>query len=166
MATRANCCLESWAANTCGRRDQTDLRKFADAARKEELQRLWWAWDREAGREGLTRFLTGCSGEPRREVFLAVSVFFRISPTRRAGGRIVVPLQLSDLLPADDVAACTQNGRLVTVHAIRQGFFFEFGPSAAVWPITSFRRAPRRQAPDSGGWQGRLYACPPLEVIQ
>ena len=47
--------VESWAANTVGDGIKP-ISKLANAARKEELQRLWLAWTDEADAEGLTDF--------------------------------------------------------------------------------------------------------------
>ena len=47
--------VESWAANTVGDGIKP-ISKIVDAARKEELQRLWLAWTDDADAEGLTDF--------------------------------------------------------------------------------------------------------------
>ncbi|MGY6548479.1 MAG: phage portal protein, partial [Roseinatronobacter sp.] len=88
--------VESWAANTVGDGIKP-ISKIGDAARKEELQRLWLAWTDEADAEGLTDFY-GLQRRAAREVFIAGEVFFRIR-MRRTGDGLSVPLQLQ-MLPA------------------------------------------------------------------
>jgi len=65
--------VESWAANTVGDGIKP-ISQIADAAHKEELQRLWLAWTDEADSEGLTDFY-GLQRRAAREVFLAGEVF-------------------------------------------------------------------------------------------
>lgn len=59
--------------------------KIADAAKKEELQKLWLAWTDEADAEGLTDFF-GLQRRAAREVFLAGEVFLRIRTRRPEDG--------------------------------------------------------------------------------
>jgi capsid protein len=112
--------VESWAANTVGDGIKP-ISKIGDAARKEELQRLWLAWTDEADAEGLTDFY-GLQRRAAREVFMAGEVFFRIR-MRRAGDGLTVPLQLQ-MLPAE-MLPLEQTGTAANGNAIRQGIEFD-----------------------------------------
>ncbi len=95
--------------------------KIADAARKEELQKLWLAWTDEADAEGLTDFF-GLQRRAAREVFLAGEVFLRIRARRPEDG-LTVPMQLqmlpSEMLPQDMTRVLPGAG------SIRQGIEFD-----------------------------------------
>ena len=95
--------------------------KLADAAKKEELQKLWLAWTDEADAEGLTDFF-GLQRRAAREVFLAGEVFLRIRMRRPEDG-LTVPMQLqmlpSEMLPQDLTRALPGAG------SIRQGIEFD-----------------------------------------
>jgi lambda family phage portal protein len=112
--------VESWAANTAGDGIKP-ISKIGDAARKEELQRLWLDWTDEADAEGLTDFY-GLQRRAAREVFIAGEVFFRIRP-RRAGDGLTVPLQLQ-MLPAE-MLPLEQSGVAANGNVIRQGIEFD-----------------------------------------
>ena len=66
--------------------------KITEAAKKEELQKLWLAWTDEADAEGLTDFF-GLQRRAACEVFLAGEVFLRICARRPEDG-LTVPMQL------------------------------------------------------------------------
>ena len=95
--------------------------KIADAAKKEELQKLWLAWTDEADAEGLTDFF-GLQRRAAREVFLAGEVFLRIRARRPEDG-LTVPMQLqmlpSEMLPQDMTRVLPGAG------SIRQGIEFD-----------------------------------------
>jgi lambda family phage portal protein len=112
--------VESWAANTVGDGIKP-ISKIGDAARKEELQRLWLAWTDEADVEGLTDFY-GLQRRAAREVFMAGEVFFRIRMRRSEDG-LRVPLQLQ-MLPSE-MLPLEQTGIGANGNAIRQGIEFD-----------------------------------------
>ena len=148
--------VESWAANTVG--DGIKLiSKIGDAARKEELQRLWLAWTDEADAEGLTDFY-GLQRRAARDVFMAGEVFFRIR-MRRAGDGLTVPLQLQ-MLPAE-MLPLEQTGIAANGNAIRQGIEFDrIGRRVAYHFL-------RRHPGDSTdpGLAGEIVRVPAAEVI-
>ena len=148
--------VESWAANTVGDGIKP-ISKIADAALKEELQRLWLAWTDEADAEGLTDFY-GLQRRAAREVFLAGEVFIRIRPRRVEDG-LTVPLQLqmlpSEMLPLHETGVA-RNG-----NAVRQGIEFDrIGRRVAYHFL-------RRHPGDSTdpGLSGEIVRVPASEVI-
>ena len=143
--------VESWAANTVGDGIKP-ISKIADAARKEELQRLWLAWTDEADAEGLTDFY-GLQRRAAREVFLAGEVFFRFRP-RRAGDGLSVPVQLQ-MLPAE----MFWSRRDLQRTAMRSARASSSTGSADASPITSCAATPAT-APIRG-WRARSCGCPP-----
>ncbi len=148
--------VESWAANTVGDGIKP-ISKIGDAARKEELQRLWLAWTDEADAEGLTDFY-GLQRRAAREVFMAGEVFFRIR-MRRAGDGMSVPLQLQ-MLPAE-MLPLEQTGTAANGNAIRQGIEFDrIGRRVAYHFL-------RRHPGDSTdpGLAGEVVRVPAAEVI-
>ncbi|MFD1510649.1 phage portal protein [Lacimonas salitolerans] len=148
--------VESWAANTVGDGIKP-ISKIGDAARKEELQRLWLAWTDEADAEGLTDFY-GLQRRAAREVFIAGEVFFRIR-MRRASDGLTVPLQLQ-MLPAE-MLPLEQTGVAANGNAIRQGIEFDrIGRRVAYHFL-------RRHPGDSTdpGLSGELVRVPAAEVI-
>ena len=148
--------VESWAANTVGDGIKP-ISKIGDAARKEELQRLWLAWTDEADAEGLTDFY-GLQRRAAREVFMAGEVFFRIR-MRRAGDGLTVPLQLQ-MLPAE-MLPLEQTGTAANGNAIRQGIEFDrIGRRVAYHFL-------RRHPGDSTdpGLSGEVVRVPAAEVI-
>ena len=148
--------VESWAANTVGDGIKP-ISQIADAARKEELQRLWLAWTDEADAEGLTDFY-GLQRRAAREVFIAGEVFFRIR-MRRADDGLTVPLQLQ-MLPAE-MLPLEQSGTAAGGNAIRQGIEFDrIGRRVAYHFL-------RRHPGDSTdpGLAGEMVRVPASEVI-
>ena len=148
--------VESWAANTVGDGIKP-ISKIRDAARKEELQRLWLAWTDEADAEGLTDFY-GLQRRAAREVFMAGEVFFRIR-MRRAGDGLTVPLQLQ-MLPAE-MLPLEQTGTAANGNVIRQGIEFDrIGRRVAYHFL-------RRHPGDSTdpGLAGEVVRVPAAEVI-
>ena len=148
--------VESWAANTVGDGIKP-ISKIADAARKEELQRLWLAWTDEADAEGLTDFY-GLQRRAAREVFIAGEVFFRIR-MRRASDGLSVPLQLQ-MLPAE-MLPIEQTGLAANGNPIRQGIEFDrIGRRVAYHFL-------RRHPGDSTdpGLAGDIVRVPASEVI-
>ena len=148
--------VESWAANTVGDGIKP-ISKIGDAARKEELQRLWLAWTDEADAEGLTDFY-GLQRRAAREVFMAGEVFFRIR-MRRAGDGLTVPLQLQ-MLPGE-MLPLEQTGTAANGNAIRQGIEFDrIGRRVAYHFL-------RRHPGDSTdpGLAGEVVRVPAAEVI-
>lgn len=148
--------FESWAANTVGDGIKP-IAKIADAARKEELQRLWLAWTDEADAEGLTDFY-GLQRRAAREVFIAGEVFFRIR-MRRAGDGLTVPLQLQ-MLPSE-MLPLEQTGVAANGNAIRQGVEFDrIGRRVAYHFL-------RRHPGDSTdpGLSGEIVRVPASEII-
>ena len=148
--------VESWAANTVGDGIKP-ISKIADAARKEELQRLWLDWTDEADAEGLTDFY-GLQRRAAREVFIAGEVFFRIR-MRRASDGLTVPLQLQ-MLPAE-MLPLEQTGTAANGNAIRQGIEFDrIGRRVAYHFL-------RRHPGDSTdpGLAGEFVRVPASEVI-
>jgi lambda family phage portal protein len=148
--------VESWAANTVGDGIKP-ISKIADAARKEELQRLWLAWTDEADAEGLTDFY-GLQRRAAREVFLAGEVFFRIRP-RRAGDGLTVPLQIQ-MLPAE-MLPLEQTGMAANGNAIRQGIEFDRIGRRVAYHLL------RRHPGDSTdpGLSGEVVRVPATEII-
>lgn len=148
--------VESWAANTVGDGIKP-ISKLADAARKEELQRLWLAWTDEADAEGLTDFY-GLQRRAAREVFLAGEVFVRIRPRRVEDG-LTVPLQLqmlpSEMLPLHETGVA-RNG-----NAIRQGIEFDRIGRRVAYHF--FRRHPGDST--DPGLSGEIVRVPASEVI-
>jgi lambda family phage portal protein len=148
--------VESWAANTVGDGIKP-ISKIADAARKEELQRLWLDWTDEADAEGLTDFY-GLQRRAAREVFIAGEVFFRIR-MRRAGDGLTVPLQLQ-MLPAE-MLPLEHSGISANGNAIRQGIEFDrIGRRVAY----HFLRRHPGDSTDSG-LAGEIVRVPASEVI-
>jgi lambda family phage portal protein len=148
--------VESWAANTVGDGIKP-ISKIGDAARKEELQRLWLAWTDEADAEGLTDFY-GLQRRAAREVFMAGEVFFRIR-MRRSGDGLSVPLQLQ-MLPSE-MLPLEQTGIAANGNAIRQGIEFDrIGRRVAYHFL-------RRHPGDSTdpGLAGEIVRVPASEVI-
>jgi lambda family phage portal protein len=148
--------VESWAANTVGDGIKP-ISKIGNAARKEELQRLWLAWTDEADAEGLTDFY-GLQRRAAREVFMAGEVFFRIR-MRRADDGLTVPLQLQ-MLPAE-MLPLEQTGMSANGNAIRQGIEFDrIGRRVAYHFL-------RRHPGDSTdpGLAGEIVRVPAAEVI-
>ncbi|SNT09078.1 phage portal protein [Antarctobacter heliothermus] len=148
--------VESWAANTVGDGIKP-ISKIADAARKEELQRLWLTWTDEADAEGLTDFY-GLQRRAAREVFIAGEVFFRIRP-RRASDGLTVPLQLQ-MLPAE-MLPLEQTGVAANGNTIRQGIEFDrIGRRVAYHFL-------RRHPGDSTdpGLSGEVGRVPATEII-
>jgi lambda family phage portal protein len=148
--------VESWAANTVGDGIKP-ISKIADAARKEELQRLWLAWTDEADAEGLTDFY-GLQRRAAREVFIAGEVFFRIR-MRRAGDGLTVPVQLQ-MLPSE-MLPLYETGLAANGNAIRQGIEFDrIGRRVAYHFL-------RRHPGDSTdpGLSGEIIRVPATEVI-
>ena len=148
--------VESWAANTVGDGIKP-ISKITDAARKEELQRLWLDWTDEADAEGLTDFY-GLQRRAAREVFIAGEVFFRIR-MRRASDGLTVPLQLQ-MLPAE-MLPLEQTGTAANGNAIRQGIEFDrIGRRVAYHFL-------RRHPGDSTdpGLAGEFVRVPASEVI-
>ena len=148
--------VESWAANTVGDGIKP-IAKIGDAARKEELQRLWLAWTDEADAEGLTDFY-GLQRRAAREVFIAGEVFFRIR-MRRAGNGLTVPLQLQ-MLPSE-MLPLEQTGVAANGNAIRQGIEFDrIGRRVAYHFL-------RRHPGDSTdpGLSGEIVRVPASEII-
>ena len=147
--------VESWAANTVGDGIKP-ISKLADAARKEELQRLWLAWTDEADAEGLTDFWL--QRRAAREVFLAGEVFVRIRPRRVEDG-LTVPLQLqmlpSEMLPLHETGVA-RNG-----NAIRQGIEFDRIGRRVAYHF--FRRHPGDST--DPGLSGEIVRVPASEVI-
>jgi lambda family phage portal protein len=148
--------VESWAANTVGDGIKP-ISKIGDAARKEELQRLWLAWTDEADAEGLTDFY-GLQRRAAREVFLAGEVFFRIR-IRRAGDGLSVPLQLQ-MLPAE-MLPLEQTGIAVNGNVIRQGIEFDRIGRRVAYHF--FRRHPGDST--DPGLAGEIVRVPASEVI-
>jgi len=148
--------VESWAANTVGDGIKP-ISQIADAARKEELQRLWLAWTDEADSEGLTDFY-GLQRRAAREVFLAGEVFFRIRPRRSSDG-LSVPLQLQ-MLPAE-MLPLHQTGMAGNGNAIRQGIEFDRVGRRVAYHFL------RRHPGDSTdpGLAGEMVRVPASEVI-
>ncbi|KPQ04611.1 MAG: phage portal protein, lambda family [Rhodobacteraceae bacterium HLUCCA12] len=148
--------VESWAANTVGDGIKP-ISKIGDAARKEELQRLWLAWTDEADAEGLTDFY-GLQRRAAREVFIAGEVFFRIR-MRRAGDGLSVPMQLQ-MLPSE-VLPLERSGAATNGNVIRQGIEFDrIGRRVAYHFL-------RRHPGDSTdpGLAGEVVRVPAAEVI-
>lgn len=148
--------VESWAANTVGDGIKP-ISKIGDAARKEELQRLWLAWTDEADSEGLTDFY-GLQRRAAREVFMAGEVFFRIR-MRRADDGLTVPVQLQ-MLPAE-MLPLEQTGIAANGNVIRQGIEFDrIGRRVAYHFL-------RRHPGDSTdpGLAGDIVRVPASEVI-
>ena len=148
--------VESWAANTVGDGIKP-ISKIVDAARKEELQRLWLAWTDDADAEGLTDFY-GLQRRAAREVFMAGEVFFRIR-MRRPGDGLSVPLQLQ-MLPAE-MLPLEQTGTAANGNVIRQGIEFDrIGRRVAYHFL-------RRHPGDSTdpGLAGEIVRVPAAEVI-
>ena len=148
--------VESWAANTVGDGIKP-ISKIGDAARKEELQRLWLAWTDEADSEGLTDFY-GLQRRAAREVFMAGEVFFRIR-MRRADDGLTVPVQLQ-MLPTE-MLPLEQTGIAANGNAIRQGIEFDrIGRRVAYHFL-------RRHPGDSTdpGLAGDIVRVPASEVI-
>lgn len=149
--------VESWAANTVGDGIKP-ISKLADAASKEELQRLWLAWTDEADAEGLTDFY-GLQRRTAREVFLAGEVFVRIRPRRVEDG-LSVPLQLqmlpSEMLPLHETGVA-RNG-----NAIRQGIEFDRIGRRVAYHF--FRRHPGDST--DPGLSGEIVRVPASEVSQ
>jgi len=148
--------VESWAANTVGDGIKP-ISKIADAAHKEELQRLWLAWTDEADAEGLTDFY-GLQRRAAREVFLAGEVFFRIRP-RRAGDGLTVPLQLQ-MLPSE-MLPLEQTGTTTNGNTIRQGIEFDRIGRRVAYHF--FRRHPGDST--DPGLAGELVRVPASEII-
>ena len=148
--------VESWAANTVGDGIKP-ISKIGDAARKEELQRLWLAWTDEADAEGLTDFY-GLQRRAAREVFLAGEVFFRIR-MRRPSDRLTVPLQLQ-MLPAE-MLPLEQTGIAANGNAIRQGIEFDRIGRRVAYHF--FRRHPGDST--DPGLAGEIVRVPASEVI-
>jgi len=148
--------VESWAANTVGDGIKP-ISKIADAARKEELQRLWLAWTDEADAEGLTDFY-GLQRRAAREVFLAGEVFFRIRP-RRAGDGLTVPLQLQ-MLPSE-MLPLEQTGTATNGNTIRQGIEFDRIGRRVAYHF--FRRHPGDGT--DPGLSGEVVRVPASEII-
>jgi len=148
--------VESWAANTVGDGIKP-ISKIGDAARKEELQRLWLAWTDEADAEGLTDFY-GLQRRAAREVFLAGEVFFRIR-MRRPGDGLTVPLQLQ-MLPAE-MLPLEQTGIAANGNAIRQGIEFDRIGRRVAYHF--FRRHPNDST--DPGLAGEIVRVPASEVI-
>ncbi len=148
--------VESWAANTVGDGIKP-ISKLADAARKEELQRLWLAWTDEADAEGLTDFY-GLQRRAAREVFIAGEVFFRIQ-IRRADDGLSVPLQLQ-MLPSE-MLPLEQTGVAASGNAIRQGI--EFDRIGRRMAYHFLRRHPG-DSTDSG-LAGEIVRVPASEII-
>jgi lambda family phage portal protein len=148
--------VESWAANTVGDGIKP-ISKIADAARKEELQRLWLAWTDEADAEGLTDFY-GLQRRAAREVFLAGEVFFRFRP-RRAGDGLSVPLQLQ-MLPSE-MLPLEQTGIAANGNVLRQGIEFDRIGRRVAYQFL------RRHPGDSTdpGLAGEIVRVPASEVI-
>jgi lambda family phage portal protein len=148
--------VESWAANTVGNGIKP-ISKLADAAQKEELQRLWLAWTDEADAEGLTDFY-GLQRRAAHEVFLAGEVFVRIRPWRVEDG-LAVPLQLqmrpSEMLPLHETGLA-RNG-----NAIRQGIEFDRIGRRVAYHF--FRRHPGDST--DPGLSGEIVRVPASEVI-
>ena len=148
--------VESWAANTVGAGIKP-ISKIGDAARKEELQRLWLAWTDEADAEGLTDFY-GLQRRAAREVFIAGEVFVRIRP-RRAEDGLSVPLQLQ-LLPSE-MLPLEASGTASNGNALRQGIEFDrIGRRVAY----HFLRRHPGDASDPG-LAGEITRVPASEVI-
>ena len=148
--------VESWAANTVGDGIKP-ISKIADAAHKEELQRLWLAWTDEADAEGLTDFY-GLQRRAAREVFLAGEVFFRIRP-RRAGDGLTVPLQLQ-MLPSE-MLPLEQTGTATNGNTIRQGIEFDRIGRRVAYHF--FRRHPGDGT--DPGLSGEVVRVPASEII-
>jgi len=148
--------VESWAANTVGDGIKP-ISKIADAARKEELQRLWLAWTDEADAEGLTDFY-GLQRRAAREVFLAGEVFFRFRP-RREGDGLSVPVQLQ-MLPAE-MLPLEQTGVSAAGNPIRQGIEFDRIGRRVAYHF--FRRHPGDST--DPGLAGEIVRVPAAEVI-
>jgi lambda family phage portal protein len=148
--------VESWAANTVGDGIKP-ISKIGDAARKEELQRLWLAWTDEADAEGLTDFY-GLQRRAAREVFLAGEVFFRIRMRRPSDG-LTVPLQLQ-MLPAE-MLPLEQTGIAANGNAIRQGIEFDRIGRRVAYHF--FRRHPGDST--DPGLAGEIVRVPASEVI-
>jgi lambda family phage portal protein len=148
--------VESWAANTVGDGIKP-ISKIGDAARKEELQRLWLAWTDEADAEGLTDFY-GLQRRAAREVFMAGEVFFRIR-MRRSGDGLSVPMQLQ-MLPSE-MLPLHETGIAANGNVIRQGIEFDrIGRRVAYHFL-------RRHPGDSTdpGLAGEIVRVPASEVI-
>ena len=148
--------VESWAANTVGDGIKP-ISKIADAARKEELQRLWLAWTDEADAEGLTDFY-GLQRRAAREVFLAGEVFFRFRP-RRTGDGLSVPVQLQ-MLPSE-MLPLEQTGVSAAGNPIRQGIEFDRIGRRVAYHF--FRRHPGDST--DPGLAGEIVRVPASEVI-
>ena len=148
--------VESWAANTVGDGIKP-ISKIGDAARKEELQRLWLAWTDDADAEGLTDFY-GLQRRAAREVFMAGEVFFRIR-MRRSGDGLTVPLQLQ-MLPAE-MLPLEQTGTAAHGNAIRQGIEFDRIGRRVAYHF--FRRHPGDST--DPGLAGEIVRVPASEVI-
>jgi len=148
--------VESWAANTVGDGIKP-ISKISDAARKEELQRLWLAWTDEADAEGLTDFY-GLQRRAAREVFIAGEVFFRIRMRRSSDG-LGVPLQLQ-MLPAE-MLPLEQTGTAANGNVIRQGIEFDRIGRRVAYHLL------RRHPGDSTdpGLAGEVVRVPAAEVI-
>jgi len=148
--------VESWAANTVGDGIKP-ISQIANAAHKEELQRLWLAWTDEADSEGLTDFY-GLQRRAAREVFLAGEVFFRIRPRRSSDG-LSVPLQLQ-MLPAE-MLPLHQTGVAGNGNAFRQGIEFDRVGRRVAYHFL------RRHPGDSTdlGLAGEMVRVPASEVI-
>ncbi|WP_411957178.1 phage portal protein [Paracoccus homiensis] len=112
--------VEAFASNVVGDGIKPSS-SIADAAQKEQLQKLWLGWTDEADAEGLTDFY-GLQRRAARELFLAGEVFLRLRPRRPEDG-LSVPLQLqmlpSEMLPMD------LNRELPGGGTIRQGIEFD-----------------------------------------
>ncbi len=148
--------VESWAANTVGDGIKP-ISKIGEAARKEELQRLWLAWTDEADAEGLTDFY-GLQRRAAREVFIAGEVFLRIR-MRHAGDGLSVPLQLQ-ILPSE-MLPLERSGTAANGNTIRQGIEFDrIGRRVAYHFL-------RRHPGDSTdpGLAGEVARVPAAEVI-
>ena len=148
--------VESWAANTVGDGIKP-ISKIADAARKEELQRLWLAWTDEADAEGLTDFY-GLQRRAAREVFLAGEVFFRFRP-RRTGDGLSVPVQMQ-MLPSE-MLPLEQTGISAAGNPIRQGIEFDRIGRRVAYHF--FRRHPGDST--DPGLVGEIVRVPASEVI-
>ncbi|WP_323033218.1 phage portal protein [Paracoccus sp. (in: a-proteobacteria)] len=148
--------VESWAANTVGDGIKP-ISKIADAARKEELQRLWLAWTDEADAEGLTDFY-GLQRRAAREVFLAGEVFFRFRP-RRTGDGLSVPVQMQ-MLPSE-MLPLEQTGVSAAGNPIRQGIEFDRIGRRVAYHF--FRRHPGDST--DPGLAGEIVRVPASEVI-
>ena len=148
--------IESWAANTVGDGISPNS-SIADAARKDEVQKLWLAWTDDADAEGLTDFY-GLQRRAAREVFMTGEVFLRFRP-RRAEDGLSVPLQIQ-MLPSE-MLPLSHNGSDANGNVIRQGIEFDrIGRRAAYHFL-------RRHPGDSSdpGLSGETVRVPASEVL-